>query len=138
MHLVGRAPAERSNRSIVEVLTRRTVLLAIALGATALAAACGGRQTAGESPPATGSKPEGPRVAPAGTSPSPCPRGRCQVAVTVVDVQGRAVVSADVRYEARHTGMNRGTVSATADHRGGGCYEGTVNFSMSGDWNVGL
>ena len=34
--------------------------------------------------------------------------------------------------------LGHGGVSATAENRGSGRYEGAVNFSMSGDWNVGV
>ena len=122
----------------------RTSILAAALGAALLAAACGAQQTAGQgsgggtSSGGSSAKAGGPKVELAGTTPSPCPQGRCQVAVTVTDVQGRALENADVRYEARHTGMNHGTVSGAAESRGGGRYEGALNFSMAGDWSVGV
>ena len=130
----------------------RTSILAAALGAALFAAACGTQQGASQGPGGAAStggssakagggssaKAGGPKIELAGTTPSPCPQGRCQVAVTVMDAQGQAVENADVRYEARHAGMSMGTVSAAAETRGAGRYEGALNFSMAGDWNVGV
>jgi hypothetical protein len=113
----------------------RPPVLLVGLHSLLLAgAACGGRQSTGTSSAKAG----GPRIELAGTTPSPCPAGRCQVAVTVRTERGQPVESADVRYDARHTGMSHSPVSGTAEHRGGGRYEGAVNFSMTGDWNVGV
>jgi hypothetical protein len=116
----------------------RTSVLAAALVAALFAAACGAQQSAGQGAGGSSAKAGGPRIELAGTTPSPCPQGRCHVAVTVTDVQGQAVENADVRYEARHTGMNHGTVSGAAESRGGGRYEGALTFSMAGDWSVGV
>lgn len=108
--------------------------LTLALAGVLLLSACAGQQSATSS----ASTPGGPKIELAGTTPAPCPASRCQVAVTVKDVQGQPIENADVRYEARHTGMGMGSTSATAENRGGGRYEGAVNFSMTGDWNVGV
>ncbi len=105
-------------------------LLSLLLAGTA----CGGQQSA----TAASSKGGGPRIALADTSPSPCPAGRCQLAVTVRNEQGQSIENADVRYDARHTGMGHSPVGASAEHRGGGRYEGAINFSMAGEWNVGV
>ncbi len=109
-------------------------LLLAALASLLLTAACGGQQAASTS----SSKPGGPKIELAGTTPSPCPAARCQVAVLVKNDQGQPIENADVRYDARHTSMGHGGVSAVAENRGTGRYEGTVNFSMAGDWNVGV
>jgi nitrogen fixation protein FixH len=60
------------------------------------------------------------------------------VSVLVKNDQGQPIENADVRYEARHTGMGHGGVSATAENRGSGRYEGAMNFSMTGDWSLGV
>ena len=108
--------------------------LALALAGLLALTACTGQQQA----TAASSKPGGPKIELAGTTPDPCPAARCQVAVTVKDAQGRPVEDADVRYEARHTSMAHGGVSASTENRGNGRYEGAVNFSMAGDWSVGV
>lgn len=96
--------------------------------------ACTGQQSSSS----TASTPGGPKIELVGTSPDPCPAARCQVAVTVKDAQGQPIENADVRYEARHPSMSHGGVSATGENRGSGRYEGAVNFSMTGDWSVGV
>ena len=117
----------------------RTSILAAALGAALFAAACGAQQSAGQgSGGGSSAKAGGPKIELAETNPNPCPQARCQVAVKVTDPQGQPVENADVRYEARHTGMAHGTVSGAAESRGGGRYEGPLNFSMAGDWSVGV
>ena len=127
----------------------RTSVLAVALGAAIFAAACGAQQGAGQQGAGQGSssaassggssaKAGGPKIELAGTTPNPCPQARCQVAVTVADAQGQVIENADVRYEARHTGMNHGTLTGAAESRGGGRYEGALNFSMAGDWSLGV
>ena len=99
-----------------------------------VATGCGGQQAASSS----SGKPGGPRIELAGTTPNPCPATGCQVAVLVKNDQGQPIENADVRYDARHTGMGHGGVSAAAESRGSGRYEGAVNFSMAGDWNFGV
>ena len=122
----------------------QTFILAAALGAALFAAACGAQQGAGQGSGGaaqsggSSARAGGPKIELAGTTPSPCPQARCQVAVKVTDPQGQPVENADVRYEARHTGMNHGTVAGAAEARGGGRYEGALNFSMAGDWSVGV
>ena len=118
----------------------RTPILAAALGAALFAAACGAQQgsSGAASSGSSSAKAGGPKVELAETNPNPCPQARCQVAVKVTDPQGQPVENADVRYEARHSGMGMGTVSAAAESRGGGRYEGALNFSMAGDWNVAV
>ena len=108
-------------------------LLAV-LASLFLAAACAGQQATS----ASSGKPGGPKIELAGTTPSPCPAARCQVAVLLKTDQGQPIENADVRYDARHTGMNMGSTAATADNQGGGRYDGAVNFSMAGDWNVSV
>ena len=110
------------------------ILIVASLSLLLVGAACTAQQTAG-SPSA---KSGGPKIELAGTAPNPCPAGRCQVAVTVKSEQGQPVENASVQYEARHPTGGHSSVSANAEHRGGGRYEGTVNFSMAGDWNVGV
>lgn len=102
---------------------------------TLVVSACMGQQQATST---SSSNSGGPKIALAGTTPNPCPAARCQVAVTVTDAQGQPIENADVRYEARHASMAHGGVSATAENRGSGRYEGAVNFSMAGDWSVGV
>ena len=122
----------------------RTSILAAALGAALVASACGAQQGASQgsggaaSSGGSSAKAGGPKIELAETNPNPCPQARCQVAVKVTDPQGQPVENADVRYEARHTGMQHGTVTGAAESRGGGRYEGALNFSMAGDWNVGV
>lgn len=109
---------------------------ALALVVTAVFAlsACTGQQRASS----TSSKAGGPKIELAGTSPSPCPAGRCLVSILLKNEQGQPIESADVRYEARHTSMGHGGVSSKAEYRDNGRYEGTLSFSMSGDWSVGV
>ena len=107
-----------------------TLTLASMLALTA----CTGQQAT----TAASSKAGGPKIELAGTSPDPCPPARCAVSVLVKNDQGQPIENADVRYDARHTGMGHGGVSATAENRGSGRYEGAMNFSMAGDWSLGV
>lgn len=107
-----------------------TLTLASMLALTA----CTGQQAT----TSASSKVGGPKIELAGTSPDPCPPARCQVSVLVKNDQGQPIENADVRYDARHTGMGHGGVSATAENRGSGRYEGAMNFSMAGDWSLGV
>lgn len=104
------------------------------LASLLVATACGGQQAASTSSAKAG----GPKIELAGATPTPCPAARCQVAVLVKNDQGQPIENSDVRYDARHTSMGHGGVSATADNRGGGRYAGAVNFSMAGDWSVSV
>lgn len=109
-------------------------VLTLALAGVLTLTACTGQQAT----TSASSKAGGPKIELAGTSPDPCPPARCQVSVLVKNDQGQPIENADVRYEARHTSMSMGGVSATTENRGSGRYEGAVNFSMAGDWNVGV
>jgi hypothetical protein len=114
-------------------MSSRLVLTFALAGVLALTACTGQQVTTTAS-----NKPGGPKIELAGTSPDPCPPARCAVSVLVKNDQGQPIENADVRYEARHTGMGHGGASATAENRGSGRYEGTVNFSMAGDWSLGV
>ena len=109
-------------------------VLTIALAGVLALTACTGQQAT----TAASSKPGGPKIELAGTSPDPCPPARCAVSILVKNEQGQPIENADVRYDARHTSMGHGGASATAENRGSGRYEGTVNFSMAGDWSLGV
>jgi hypothetical protein len=136
---VGRAHLAlyRSGMDTIEIdeaqMDSRLVLTFSLAGVLALTACTGQQATT-----AASSKAGGPKIELASTTPDPCPPARCAVSVLVKNDQGQAIENADVRYEARHTGMGHGGASATADNRGGGRYEGSVNFSMAGDWSLGV
>lgn len=130
----GLLQPEAAATHLYEAGMHRRLLLPFTLGGLLVLSACTGQQATSTS----SSKAGGPKIELAGTTPDPCPAARCQVAVTVMDAQGQPIENADVRYEARHSSMAHGGVSATTENRGSGRYEGAVNFSMSGDWSVGV
>lgn len=70
------------------------------------------------------------------TDPAPPQAGPVSLVVEVRDAQGKPVEAAKVSLTARHTGMSHGGIAGDMVDQGGGRYQASGSFSMSGTWRA--
>ncbi len=70
------------------------------------------------------------------TDPAPPQAGPVSLVVEVRDAQGKPVEGAKVSISVKHTGMGHGGISGDMVDQGGGRYQASGSFSMSGTWRA--
>ena len=70
------------------------------------------------------------------TDPTPAQAGPVSLIVEIKDAQGKPVEGAKVSLTARHTGMTHGGIAGDMVDQGGGRYQASGSFSMSGTWRA--
>jgi len=70
------------------------------------------------------------------TDPNPPQAGPVSLIVEIKDTQGKPVEGAKVSLTAKHTGMTHGGISGDMVDQGGGRYQASGSFSMSGTWRA--